>query len=296
MNNYLNNIIPRLKRYSSSLNKKEIFIDKPWIFIDGKGNEHEYIFMRDGRLLMSLNGDVTEGKWELLPNEKLLVNRITDQIMLQNMFVDDALMALQKSGSDEEPFVLVNKKRIPDLDTLKYLKRLDEIKVIDETNKEGKSVVLESGIIIGHNFYKGKHIECFDGSLVSGVFRSDRKSVEEYVVVKSGVVDEVYYLCHYSADGRDITIRQTVQNHLNSGDRIMDFEESGIVTDSLKIRYKAKDGGHVYPYNISLNEKGIITKVHDPELVFILFFFGIIIAIIVVVIAVAYAHENANRI
>jgi hypothetical protein len=45
---YFLNILPRLKELSSSLDKKEIFIDQPWVLIDDNFKKHQYIFKRDG--------------------------------------------------------------------------------------------------------------------------------------------------------------------------------------------------------------------------------------------------------
>ena len=121
MKEAIKNIIPRLIKFSKQMDKVETFVDKSWIYIDQIGNNHEYYFMRDHRLIMSVNGAAKTGKWELLPNGKLLVDRVSDQIVLKNQFIDEALMILQKSASDDDPFILVDEKKIPDLDVLRYL-------------------------------------------------------------------------------------------------------------------------------------------------------------------------------
>ena len=87
MIDFVKNILPRVLNYSKDLDEKEIFVEKPWIFIDESNNHHEYIFMRDGRLVMSLNGAVTIGSWELMPNKKLMINRLVDTIMLQKIWM-----------------------------------------------------------------------------------------------------------------------------------------------------------------------------------------------------------------
>ena len=71
MNHYINNILPRLKEFSESLDRKEVFIDHPWVIVDDNLNQEKYIFKRNGDLIMSLNGQVTIGKWEYL-SKKLL--------------------------------------------------------------------------------------------------------------------------------------------------------------------------------------------------------------------------------
>jgi hypothetical protein len=84
MKNAIKNLIPRLIQYSKQLDKVENFVDKSWLYLDSNGDNHEYIFMRDFRLIMSVNGTVVTGKWELLPNGKLLIDRVSDKIMLKN--------------------------------------------------------------------------------------------------------------------------------------------------------------------------------------------------------------------
>lgn len=121
---YIRNILPRIQQYSKSLDHKENYVDKPWIFIDDNNSTHEYEFCRDGRLIMSLNGQVQFGKWEYRPaTQRLLIERPTDAILMQSAFIDDGLMILKKSASDDPTFILVNSAVIPDLDVVGYLQR-----------------------------------------------------------------------------------------------------------------------------------------------------------------------------
>jgi hypothetical protein len=124
---FLKNIIPRIQKYSKGLDKIEVFVDKtePWIYVDESGLNHQYIFLRDNRLLMTSNGSTKTGKWELLPTKQLLIDRNSDQIILDHLFVDKALLILKLSGVNERPFILINTEEIPDLDVLAYLKNIE---------------------------------------------------------------------------------------------------------------------------------------------------------------------------
>lgn len=122
---YLNNLIPHIKEFSQSLDRNEIFIDKPWVIIDENLNQQKYIFKRDGKLIMSLNGQVQIGKWELLSSAKsLLIDRIQDKILLNQNFIDPAIMILKKDGFKDDNFIMANELIIPDLDVTNYLKKL----------------------------------------------------------------------------------------------------------------------------------------------------------------------------
>jgi hypothetical protein len=130
MREFLRNIIPRIQKYSKGLDKIEVFVDKtePWIYVDDEGNQHQYIFMRDKRLIMSYNGIVKTGTWELLPTNQLLINRVNDEIILEHLFVNKDLLILKKTGRNDNPFILINKVEIPDLNVEQYLSELEKKK------------------------------------------------------------------------------------------------------------------------------------------------------------------------
>jgi hypothetical protein len=121
---YINSLISRLSYYSKGLDQKSIFVEQPWVYIDENQNYHNHTFHSDGRMLMSKNGTAKYGTWEYLPIQKsLVIRRSADDIILLNqVFIDEGVMFLKKDGAVEEPFVLVNKSVIPDLDVEKYLK------------------------------------------------------------------------------------------------------------------------------------------------------------------------------
>ena len=122
---YLSNLLPRLQEYSLSLDKKEVFVEKPWVIVDENLNQQKYIFRRDGELIMSLNGTVKIGSWEYIAAAKsLLINRIQDKILLNQFFIDPAVMVLKKDGFKDENLIMANEILIPDLDVTTYLKKI----------------------------------------------------------------------------------------------------------------------------------------------------------------------------
>ena len=125
MNKYLTNLIQRLKEFSANLDKIEFFVDVPWVIVDENLNQQKYIFKRNGDLIMSLNGQVNIGKWELLSAARsILIDRIQDKILLNQNFIDPAVMILKKDGFNDENLILANQILIPDLNVTEYLKQL----------------------------------------------------------------------------------------------------------------------------------------------------------------------------
>ena len=160
MKDYINNLIPRLREFSTSLDKKETFVEKPWVVVDNDQNQQKYIFRRDGDLIMSLNGQVTIGKWEYLSAARcLLINRIKDKILLNQDFIDPALMILKKDGFKDENFILVNELIIPDLNVFEYLKKLyyKRLNISECMLKDGR--ILEISNYYGYINYNTVSIE-----------------------------------------------------------------------------------------------------------------------------------------
>jgi hypothetical protein len=126
MIDYIKNILPRIQQYSKSLDTIETFVDKNWIFIDENNDHHEYLFLRDKRIIMTLKYVTKEGSWDLLPTGQLLIKRSsTDTIKLEKLFIEKGLLILKYSSTNDNPFVLINSKLIPDLDVVSYLKKLE---------------------------------------------------------------------------------------------------------------------------------------------------------------------------
>src|SRR4051812_4384578 len=125
MKEYLSNLLPRVKEFSASLDKQEIFINKAWVWVDSDNNQQKLIFKRNGELIMSLNGNATVGKWEYIKAAKsLLLDRIYDKVLLNQAFVDEAVMILKHDGTKGDNFMLINELLIPDLNVDNYLKAL----------------------------------------------------------------------------------------------------------------------------------------------------------------------------
>jgi hypothetical protein len=126
MIDYIKNIIPRIQQYSEALDSIENFVDKNWIFLDENNDHHEYLFLRDKRIIMTLKYVTKEGSWDLLPTGQLLIKRSsTDIIKLEKLFIEKGLLILKYSSTSDNPFVLINTKLIPDLDVVSYLKKLE---------------------------------------------------------------------------------------------------------------------------------------------------------------------------
>jgi hypothetical protein len=122
--NFINNIIPRLRRIALNIEIKEALVDKIWEIFDDPLNVHDYQFLRDKRLIMTHNGDVKIGSWEILPGNRLLIERGNEvPINLLYDFSTHGIILMKKAGNNEIPFLLYDKNIIPDGNIIGYLEK-----------------------------------------------------------------------------------------------------------------------------------------------------------------------------
>lgn len=122
MNDVISYFLKAIYSSSQSLKKKGILIEKPWVLIDSEGKVQKLIFKRDKGLILSKNGVVTEGSWDYYPEaHSLLIDRVTDKLLLKEQYIDENVLILKKDGTDNDFFAFANENTILDYDIPKYL-------------------------------------------------------------------------------------------------------------------------------------------------------------------------------
>lgn len=137
MDYYLSDIIPRLQKYSAKLDQSSLLVDKPWVVSNSSGPFEKLIFRRDGRVHLSSDGNVKDGKWEYLPEaQSLLIDYGKMKKLYRHQYLDEAVLALKQDGinSDDDYFLLANENTVPNCDAKEYLRN----KYLRENNVEIK--------------------------------------------------------------------------------------------------------------------------------------------------------------
>jgi len=229
---YINNLVPRLKDFSASLDKIEIFVDKPWVIVDDNQNIQKFIFKRNGELVMSLNGQVTIGKWEFLSYAKsLLIDRIEDKILLNQKFIDPAVMILKKENLFDENLILANEGLLPDLNVINYLKGLYYQKLRIRTVKLKTGELLEVHYYEpGYYEYMNKNVSISCSSVPDGNYQTeDSKGT---FIIKNNTISRFLVYKGYKTNYGLIIIEQEFER-FKLGDRV--FQNNKIAPD-LKYR------------------------------------------------------------
>lgn len=208
MMSFIQNLLPRLRNFSQSLDQTELFVDKPWVLIDEDGQQQTYIFRRGGELLMSLDGQVQMGSWDYIaPAQSLLINRGVDRLLLNHFFFTDALLVLARDGRPESKFVLANRQLIPDLNIESYLRVLEAKQSVQlKSSSSLISPVLRFSTKTTGGFSlefltKNGAITIDDAAFVEDKPAQDGRYVSEKnwgVVIKEGLVKSIFWPKQYS--------------------------------------------------------------------------------------------------
>lgn len=219
---YIQELLPRIKNFSSQLDKKELFVDKLFTLLQPNNEVHQYTFNRDKRLILSINGFTTLGSWELLATGQLLINRGKDIITLDFDFLHPDVLIMKMGGTADNPFIIYDKNVISDGNVLKYLKMF-------EAEKRGEKIFLLPNITILESEVNKKIFDengkPYHGETTSSPYKYYKYpyKVEDIKIVRSGIVVEKYYDVKYLYSGVDetIVIRQKDLDVISLGDKIV---------------------------------------------------------------------------
>jgi hypothetical protein len=252
---FLKSIVKQLRKYSATLNKTSILIDKPWALIDDEFEMQKLIFKKNKELILSKNGQVQLGKWDYFPEARsLLIDRNTDKILCNEAFIDIGIMILRLDGTDSRFFILVNENVVPDLDANRYLKKLRyqklkiaETKLIDGRILEVQRVDEWAQPQIGNPVTENAE------TIEDGKYQLAKQN--QYFEIKKGQIFKILTETKYTnPGGQEITIQQQDNWIIKHGDyvfmfgkqvenAIIDFTKSKnlVVRDGILIRSEHKN-------------------------------------------------------
>lgn len=112
MKTYFLNIPNEIKKISQKLDAQTILCSKTWEAFNDEGNKQVFIFQKDGKLLITNNGNVTKSTWQYIPDNNSIIITVGEQAtMLRPAFIEGVVFAIQKDGTDECIFLIGEKEK-----------------------------------------------------------------------------------------------------------------------------------------------------------------------------------------
>lgn len=123
MKAFLFDLVNKLQRTSNTLDAKAILCNKTWRVFSDNGEKEVYIFMEDGKLVISVNGSAVIGSWMYIPANQSLVISGNNQHFLVHPIICNNVLALALDGSNQCCFLIDSTKE--ELDSINSLRSIE---------------------------------------------------------------------------------------------------------------------------------------------------------------------------
>lgn len=128
---YLNNLIPKLKKFTQKVEIKEALVDKVWV-IYGDVDLVEYEFERpsnvlnmSGEITVTKNGNSYDGSWKILGSGRLKIKTDFTNNTLEYDFSVPGILVMKIAGTQNAPFLLFDPKVVENGNIRNYLETLE---------------------------------------------------------------------------------------------------------------------------------------------------------------------------
>tara|TARA_B110000046_G_C12874191_1_gene347345 strand:+ start:92 stop:856 length:765 start_codon:yes stop_codon:yes gene_type:complete len=220
MKQYINSLIGRVSGFSESLNNQALIINQPWILIDLDIGKQKFIFRDNNEILISFRGNVLTAKWEYLSSMKsVIIDREGQKTLLNQAYLDSAVMILQVDDTADEYFIFANESILPSLDVKGHLMEVMRKKLNIEILQLNDSRVIEIIPLKGEGIGIGSRVK------VDGVQASDGRyysiAHNKSFGVKAGSIVKIYFRKEYEQwDGSHILIELEKESRIQKNDLV----------------------------------------------------------------------------
>ncbi|REG86040.1 hypothetical protein [Winogradskyella sediminis] len=102
MNDYLHNTIPNLKPFNYEHHHDALFINKPWVLVNGISKKKSvYTFKEDNILEISRKNNVITTSWSINIQNVLSIETEDGKITVSAFFKDDDILVLNNQSKEE---------------------------------------------------------------------------------------------------------------------------------------------------------------------------------------------------
>ncbi len=145
MKTYIADIIPSLQKFSKKLDDLTKLSQKHWVSIDESTNvKTVFIFSGNGELLIYENGIRLErNSWRYVDNQSIDIEINQIHYLMNHAFLDDAILALKRSGVNEYAFFVNETKYGRNFETHSEIISYLERKYKDENEKKIETPISE---------------------------------------------------------------------------------------------------------------------------------------------------------
>ena len=130
MKSFFFDLFNKFNRTSQFLDAKTELCNKTWRVFTDSDEKEVHVFLEDGTLVISIDGNVTMGKWIYVPANHSIVISGNNQHLLVHPIMCNNILALVQDGTDICCFLLDDTKA--ELEKIKTLQNIKDYIIINE--------------------------------------------------------------------------------------------------------------------------------------------------------------------
>jgi hypothetical protein len=232
MKQLINNILPNIRRSINQKILQKSIVGITWYDVISLW---EYSFLENNRLVIEANGVISEGKWEILPNDKIIITYASKTLPFTIVFFKQNWLILSKTEGDTiSTLFLTNNK---DLTLSSMLDELISAKALDiDYISQSNDLYINAKMFNNSIIQIGAKLKS-EYDINDGVFYST-KYTDQYLSLKNGIVVEIYLIKKYKIEQGKIRIKQK-NREISIGDTVQNFNTNmkSIKIDDHEIKF-----------------------------------------------------------
>ncbi|WP_194768798.1 hypothetical protein [Tamlana sp. I1] len=233
---YLKFLFTKLKSFDDKLSNIALLQEKFWIRINDNNFSEKWFFRNNGELIISINGNIIDGRYEYLNQGNLILEYEKIKILLNQNFIYKDILLLKKGSNESDFYAFYDETKFTPDQFLKFIEtskkqdlNIKQIQLADKTNAE---------ILMNPN----QQIISLGNSVLINQKLTDLNSIEtnaNFYELQDGIIKNILFKFNYKLFDNDIIVKQKCKT-INIEDEIVDS------------KFPIKNGKYKIGFNIGI--------------------------------------------
>lgn len=229
---YLKFLFKKLKSFDDKLSNIARLQDKFWIRINDNNFSEKWFFRNNGELVISINGNIINGRYEHLNQGNLILEYQKNKILLNQNFIYKDILLLKKDSNETDFYAFYDETKFTPDQFLKFIEtsrkqdlNIKQIQLTDKTNVE---------IIMNPNQQKVS----LGNSVLINQKKTDLNIIEtdsNFYELQDGVIKNIFFKHNYKIFDNNIIVKQKWKN-ISVNDKVV-YSKKPIRNGRYKINY-----------------------------------------------------------
>jgi hypothetical protein len=202
---YLKFLFKKLKSFDDKLSNIALLQDKFWIRINEQNFSEKWFFRNNGELIISINGNIIDGRYEHLNQGNLILEYEKNKILLNQNFIYKDILLLKKDSNETDFYAFYDETKFTPDQFLKFIEtsrkqdlNIKRIQLADKTNAEIVMNPNQNSISLGNSVLINQRL-------------TDLNFIEtdyNYYELQDGVIQNILFKRNYKIFDNNITVKQ----------------------------------------------------------------------------------------